>query len=232
MSILHAGQQRPCPDGLNVVSYVDDHEVRALPCMSPRYALPLDEVMIHESVTMSSPADGLFRRGLGVHFCILPDGRVEQHVDLRNRCAHTGAGDHNRRAVGVEIVNPYYKTAGPWEDSISAPWADKRNRYSLPTPEQCRALALLVRWLVDNAGIPLRWPGLGPRGFHLGGFAKEQQPASGGIWCHHYTWEHADGAWECLFLYLALENGLSPDEARAEAARLADGSKGWVKLEV
>jgi hypothetical protein len=52
------------------------------------------------------------------------------------------------------------------------------------------------------------------------GAAKTVSP---GIYAHHY-FGHADGAWLVLYAWLRLEAGLSKEDARTEAVRLATGA--------
>ena len=106
----------------------------------PRKGTTVDEIVLHESVTGSRTAtvNVLKARGLSVHVIIDRDGSVTWHADPTEQCAHAG-GRHNRRSIGVEVVNRYYGAqAGPNETTIPAVWAH-RGVYIVPTLAQMEA---------------------------------------------------------------------------------------------
>jgi N-acetyl-anhydromuramyl-L-alanine amidase AmpD len=101
------GVLHPPPPGVDVTNFIDP----SVPCFRARRRgkMPVTELIIHETVTTSvaTTIKVLQRRKLGVHFIIGPDGLVTQHNNLLlDRLAH--APPHNKRSVGVEVVQPYY----------------------------------------------------------------------------------------------------------------------------
>lgn len=227
-SLIVAGASLVPPDGLQVRSFADRAVRRFVG--AGRAGRPVNEIVVHESVTRSAAdtVSVLRRRGLGVHLIIAPDGLVTQHGDLADdRLAH--AGGHNGPSVGVEVVNPYYghhlRKGMPWSRVIDAPWAH-HDRYVVPTPEQAEATAQLIGWLTSPAAglaILRTWLGLSRARLAMG-------PVTGtdvrrpGIYAHHY-FNHADGAWPVLYAWLRLAAGLAPEAAYDEAVRRATGAR-------
>jgi hypothetical protein len=195
------------------------------------------ELVIHETVTTSvdTTIAVLQRRKLGVHFIIGPDGAVTQHNDLTlDRVAH--APPHNKRSVGIEVVQPYYpehlRDGHPWEQVIDAKWAHKK-RYVVPTIAQTEATSVLVEWLTSPAAeglsIPRHW--IGRRKKHLAmGPVLGSRWRKPGIYAHYYFGKHADGAWLVLYTWLRLEADLNPEVAYTEAIRLATGAGRKINL--
>lgn len=188
----------------------------------PRGRTPVDEIVLHESVTSTREATlgVLRRRGLGVHYVVDRDGSVTQHVPHDRACAHAeGFGKpslHNERSIAIEVVNRYYGAAAqPGEDVIDAVWAH-RGRYIVPTVQQLEAVWLLVVRVCGELGIPLAFPGVqrlalvGPRRFVWGRLRQHEVP---GVMAHA-RWAHADGLYVehyCLLRSL----GHWPPEATA-----------------
>ncbi len=200
-----------------------------------RGSKPVNEVILHETVTSSARAtvDVLNQRGLGVHFIIAPDGIVRQHGDLlSDELWH--AGPHNDNSVGIEVVNPYYPkyrpSNSPWTQIIDAPWAHE-GKYVVPTPDQAEATYLLIDWLCSEAcplNIPRTWRGMKGRKMAFGRVSGGEKRASG-IWAHYY-FGHADGAWLALYCWLRMEAGCDAVFAYSEAVRRTTGLKGSCDL--
>lgn len=197
------------------------------------------EFMLHETAGPGDPVPTLLRRKLGVHLVLEPSGLVRQHGDLLAFLEHVGS--HNRCAIGIEVINPYYPSLrprkGPWENVIDAPWAHhllgKEKGYVVPTPAQAEACAQLADWLTsrphDRIQIDWHWPGRSGSDFILGPIGKPT-PAPG-VWAHHQVGGHADGAWLALYTWLRLVAQLSPDDAYAVGmARATAVKNGRVKV--
>ena len=232
-------QELPC----GVVVHPDD------PFIAPRRRTRVTQIVIHESITHDP--DGLEdepgeqddatervldRRHLGVHLMIgvAPDlsAQVVQHNDLRDALHHTGCSV-NDLLVGLEIVNPYYDTAGIWRTAIPARWAH-RGVYTLPLLVQVEACyqICLALWLASEAGkpgleIPRRFWAQDGDSFHLGEVKGDKGAA--GVLAHHHYGHHADGAWPALYCALR-ERGLLPSDAYDCARELAQGRSSTVRL--
>lgn len=168
--------------------------------------------------------------GLGIHLIVAPDGTVTQHADLATDIVfHAGA--HNSHSVGIEVVAPYYpsvvRAGDPWKRTIQASWAHK-GAYVLPTPESAETVAQLVDWMTSSpaAGltIPFHWPGVVRDVVQMRGVEACRKPVQG-VYAHHHIGNHADAAWLCLYAYLRLVAGLSPERAYEEAAERAEGRR-------
>lgn len=154
-----------------------------------RKGIEIDQLVIHESVTRTA-ADAvkvLKRRKLGVHYCIDRDGTISHHAPVAKATAHGGAG-HNRRSIGIEVINPYYPKYAKGADKVGAVWAHKKE-YVLPTDAQLRSLHKLVCWLVVKWDIPVTFPGVQSDHFIWGRIIEHNTP---GVMAHH-RWAHADG---------------------------------------
>jgi hypothetical protein len=223
------------PDGVSVKNFLDPSVYRF---SNQKRTSPVTEFVVHETVTRSwkstvqvlqpKSASNPGGRGLGVHFIADADGTLYQHGDLATDLLWH-ASQHNGPSVGVETVNPYdpkiAPSGGPWTDVIqSAPWA-AGGKYVVPTPEQAETVCQTILWATSpDSGleIPRVWVGLRGSVLAMGpvGAAKTVSP---GIYAHHY-FGHADGAWLVLYAWLRLEAGLSKEDARAEAVKLATGA--------
>lgn len=155
------------------------------------------ELVIHEPAVRGRAATlkTLAAKGLSVHFTIERDGSVEQHAPLDRQCAHAGS-PHNRRSVGLEVINRYYgASAVEGELVIDAVWAH-RKKYIVPTPEQLEATwGVVVEVLAACPDLPRSFPGAAGDTFRWGRYpwlAKEPARRPGGIVAHH-RWDHADG---------------------------------------
>lgn len=180
------------------------------------------ELVIHEPAVRGRAATlkTLAAKGLSVHYTIERDGSVEQHAPLDRQCAHAGS-PHNRRSVGLEVINRYYgASAVDGELVIDAVWAH-RKRYIVPTPEQLEATwGVVVEVLAACPDIPRSFPGARPIGkpegevFVWGRYpwlATQPTRRPGGIVAHH-RWDHADG----LFLeHYCLMRSLGHEPAMA-----------------
>jgi len=216
----------------------------------------VDRIVVHESVTKDGDVGGLLdstervlRRkkyniggrkvSAGVHLmCDAGDGELVQHNDLQlDALIH--AGTHNRYAIGVEVVNPYYEDIapdhGPWHTVIDARWAHKK-RYVVPTTKQLETLVAVIDALtdcaIDGIDIPFSFAGMKGRRMAMGRapHAASSIRKTGGIWAHCYT-QHADGAFPVLYSYLRLCEGLSPEDAMRSAIYAAETVRGgWATL--
>lgn len=222
------------PVGLDITNFIEPE----VPCFKARRRgkTPVTELIIHETVTTSAATTikVLQRRELGVHFIIGPDGAVTQHNDLAlDRVAH--APPHNKRSVGIEVVQPYYpehlRDGHPWKQVIDAKWAHKK-RYVVPTPEQAEATSRLVEWLTSDKAIPLeiprRWLAVKKTRLAMGRLLTGRLPRPG-IYAHT-AFGHADGAWPELYSWLRIEAGFEPAAAYAEAIERATGNIRLVEL--
>lgn len=185
----------------------------------PRKGAVTDEIVLHESVTGSRKATlaVLKARGLSVHCIVDRDGSVSWHADTDEQCAHAG-GRHNRRSIGVEVVNRYYGAqAGPGEETIPAVWAH-RGVYIVPTLAQIESVWSVVVDLHErHATVPLTFPGVTAEGFRWGRYSWLQRLpllAPAGVVAHH-RFDHADGLFPEHYCWLR-----SLDVAPGEALRL------------
>lgn len=232
-NILVGGVERTPPNALVVENFKMSGVVRFK--NAKRGAKPVNELILHETVTASSRAtvDVLNQRGLGVQFIIGPDGIVRQHGDLIED-EHWHAGPHNDNSVGIEVVNPYYPkyrpTNSPWTQVIDAPWAHE-GKYVVPTIEQAEATSVLTDWLTTSESglqIPRKWRGLKGRKMHFGRIPGAEKRAPG-IYAHYY-FGHADGCWLTLYCWLRLEAGCDLGMAYSEATRRTTGLRGMCDL--
>lgn len=199
-----------------------------------RDPLDVDEIVVHESVTKDwqTTQRVLQKRDLGVHIQIEKDGSVTQHADLGREIAYH-MPRHNRRSIGVEIVNLYE----PRHDSSArriddAPWAHG-DSYILPPIAQVRSLCAFISWAERTMGIPRVYRGwIGDR-YYLdqvpSASEKFADPAAG-IWAHQHIGGHSDGAWPVLVCALAEAGQMTLKEAYDEAIRLATGARDWVPM--
>ncbi len=224
------------PDGVAVKNFKDPSVYRFV---NKKRTRPVTEFVVHETVTNtwqetvrvlqpkseSNPGG----RGLGVHLIADADGTMYQHADLAQDVTWHGS-QHNDMSVGVETVNPflprYEHKGGLWTDVISnAPWA-LEGRYLVPTPQQAESVSRTIDWITSpdaRLAIPRTWRGLRGSVMAMGPFREASVPAPG-IYAHHY-FGHGDGSWLVLYAWLRLEAKLSPEDARAEAIRLATGAQ-------
>jgi hypothetical protein len=189
---------------------------------SRRYA-EIDEIIIHESVTSTTAkaVKVLNARKLGVHYCIDRDeaGTITSHVPAKKACSHAGSG-HNRRSIGIEIVNPFYaKYAKDGDKTLTGVWVH-RKEYLLPYESQMKSLWKLVLWLIMRHDVPLEFPGI-PDGVMRWGKIAEHRKA--GLKAHH-RFAHGDGTFpECYLWYRT--QALSHEEAWAKTIAAASAGK-------
>ncbi len=242
-SLVVGGEFLTPPTGLDVRNHLDPGVHHFKPRRRPRRGT-IDELVIHEtgSTSVQGTIGELEGKGASVHLIVGPDGRVTQHADLRVRMGH--GVPHNKRSVGIEIVNPYrpsrLRPSLPWKDHIAARWASGR-RYVLPTRAQAEAVSRLIGWLTSaesRLSIPRIWIGESGR-FMAMNLVPGAGDASPGIYAHTYycppkcdkhpdnpcRCKHADGAWPVLYSWLRLQRDLRPAQAYREAADLAEGVK-------
>lgn len=224
----------PAPaEGLRVRNFLDGAErLKASGRRQRAVALILHEVA---GRTVAGTVERLRSKGYGIHAIVSPDGEITQHCDLVTDVVSHSLG-HNAHSIGVEVVSPYYprvvKPGDPWTRVIEAPWAHEK-RYVLPTLAQAEATARFVAWCLSaptpDIAIPRHWPGLSGGTFTLGPVAACATPTAG-VYAHHHVGNHADGAWLCLYAWLRIEAGLSPETAYEEAARRAEGTRARVDV--
>lgn len=200
---------------------------------SSRRTMPVDTLLVHESVTVDPGcADQtiavLKRRGLGVHAAIDATGGVVQLAPWDRIVSH--AVGLNRRAIGIEVVTPYYPLASgrapaPWQQVISAAWAHKGS-YVLPLPEQLEGLWDLLQFLERTLPLSLYWPGLVGDRFCMERLAGGLQAT--GVQAHTYT-DHADGALPVLYAWLR-SRGLDASEAYPTVIRLGQRARAWADV--
>lgn len=118
--------------------------------------------LIHQSITSSvSSTDRILRnRGLGVHLMVEGDGSVHQFNDLVDKVAH--GNEMNGRSIGIEVVNPYTRTKGHWQEMVDPSPTAWKGREAADTPAQLAALDALLGVLCshcyDMGGATLRIP--------------------------------------------------------------------------
>lgn len=202
---------------------------------------PVNEVVVHETVTCSSAstlrvlepagASNPGGRNLGIHFVVDPNGTVYQNGDLADDLLWH-ATMHNPVSVGIETVNPFdpklMPKNGPWTQVMNAPWATASGgKYVVPTPESAEAVAQLLMWLTSGTApeltIPANWIGLGANNKMALGRVPGADKLSPGIYSHMY-FDHGDGSWLVLYAWMRMAPGLSPEEAYSEAIKRATGA--------
>ncbi len=166
---------------------------------SRRYT-EIDQLVIHESCcrTTAKCVKILNARRLGCHYLIDRDeaGTITSHVPVEKACSHAGSG-HNRRSIGIEIINPYYgKYAKDGEETLTGVWTHKKN-YLLPLESQMKSLWKLVLWLIMRHDIRLEFPGIPDGVMRWGKIAEHHVP---GIMAHH-RFNHGDGTFAECYIY-------------------------------
>ena len=188
------------------------------------YSRGLDQIIIHESVTTSTArtVGVLKRRKLGVHFCIDRDeaGTITNHVPVALACAHAGKA-HNKRAIGLEIVNRYYGRYAEGAPTIQAVWAHKGS-YILPLEVQLEQAFLLVEFLCDLYKLPRVFPCIRGDVFKWGRNTLHRRKP--GILAHH-RFGHADGLFIEHYLASRFLLGLSHPEAWELTLKHAQGGR-------
>jgi hypothetical protein len=176
------------------------------------------EIILHESVTRSRKAACkiLKKKRCSVHYSNDRDGSVHRHADPRKYYTiHAGRG-HNKRSIGIEIINRYYgKYAADGEKVIDAVWAHK-GKYILPTRVQMESVWRLIQHLeVEFDEIPIEFPCVARDGtgdnrrqfvFRWGRHKEHTKP---GITAHHRH-HHADGLFAEHYCFMR-SLGYSPD---------------------
>lgn len=93
-------------------------------------------VILHVAESESTSIHGWFNNPAArssSHFYVARDGSIEQYVDTDH--VSWASGEGNSDSISVETQG---RSAGPW------------------TPEQCAALARIIKWANETHGIPLR----------------------------------------------------------------------------
>jgi len=201
--------------GITASNYMDDGEKQFTQYRKRKTA---SVFVIHESVTTSAAAtnrilDAKRNRSAnqgknkgkgwdyGIHLNMCPDGHIICHADLvQHRLVH--ANHMNDESIGIEVVNPYNPAFGgaPFTRIIKGPWwcwrpKNREKLYTLPTPEQMRAIYPLVRFLTSEIPtLPLAFPtkDLGPRNTRIEGW-RDGKKVGAGIVAHRDFASHADG---------------------------------------
>ena len=174
---------------------------------------PLDQIVLHESVTSSRKATErvLKKRKLSVHFMVDRDGTITQHAPVSRATFHAGSG-HNSRSVGLEMVSPYYGSRAKKNDQvIAARWAHKK-KYILPSEEQAEASFKLIRWLCTMHDIPLEFACIDEddRQFKWGRY--KERAGNPGVLAHH-RFHHADALFFEHYAASRHISSLSPADA-------------------
>lgn len=233
-SFLVGGVSLP-PIGVVVTNYLNPsvHRFRG----RNRQGQVVNEFIIHETVTRSvaDTVSVLIRRNLGVHLIMGPNGEITQHGDLADDSLGHAGPQHNRRSVGIEVVNPYYpkflRSGLPWTRVIEAGWAHE-GRYVVPTPQQAEAGAWLTAWITSLAArglsIARRWIGLSNGRLAMNRVPGADRP-NPGIYAHTY-FGHADGSWLVLYAYLRIEKKRDPGQAYEEAIEVATTQQRFVTV--
>lgn len=238
--LIIGGHRIAAPAGLSVRNWTDGADVPRL--TKPGSRKSVTELVVHETCDDVGAQDTLAtlrKRGLSVALIVDAFGNVTQHADLLTDVTQHG-GQHNGPSIGIEVDNPYYpswnRRKDVWPDVIAAPWAHaekgKKPLYVVPTLASAEAVCKLTEFFTrgDLPGIqiPRKWVGLRGSKFALGPVPGAEK-VSPGIYAHHY-FAHADAAWLVLYSYLRLELAIEPEEARAEAIRMATGAVGGAAL--
>lgn len=195
--IVINGERVACPFDVVQHDYLKSRKRRANTLVT--------KLIVHQSCTTS--LEGCIKvlrgKGYGVHLAIDFDGSVHQLGDLSEAMAH--ANEVNNCAVGVELIGPYYKTHGPWQEMIDpSPVAHKKREVS-DTPAQIDALDMVCaflcapnhNWICDDGttiNIPLELPTTSAdkptRGTKDGSWFD---PDCGGIFAHGHRPAKRDG---------------------------------------
>lgn len=235
--MIVGGERLPDPAGLVLRTYADDPAVHRF--SKVRQMKAATELVAHETTTASHAATVRALRGQGysVQLIVDADGTTYQHGDLLHPLDHCKT--RNGRAVGVELVSPYYPhrapKGGPWGEIIDAPWAHpapgKPRRYLLPTQASCEALVALIDWITAQPAARLQvswwWPGLQGDHWQLTTLPAPKVPRSG-LWSHYQVGGHADGSWPLFYAWLRLVVCLSPADAWGVAVMRATSSRGRI----
>jgi len=128
-------------------------------------------ILLHETCGYSAlyTEGHLLAYGLGVHYIVDADGRERSYNPHSDIVQH--AGRWSRRAIGIEVVTPYYHEhqCEPWDTVLQTSWSGRLDRsgphdYVPPTRDQLEALTGLVARLgaelVMTRGEGLLWTGL------------------------------------------------------------------------
>jgi hypothetical protein len=207
----------------------------------PRFTGNVTEIIVHETAgparDVATTIRSLKRRKLGVHFVIGPEGEITQHADLVHD-AVSHAGPHNKRAVGIEVFNPYYPKhlkSGPWEKVIDARWAHGR-KYVVPVVEQLEALYQLLTFLTqtktERFDVPWSIIGLdvAKKRLSMSRVPWTKWGKKPGIYAHA-AFAHADGAFPLLYCLIREARPLLGDRgAWTLAVELAERAKWSVDL--
>ena len=112
----------------------------------------VNSVVVHQSITSSVESTDrvLRKKGLGVHIMIDGDGSIHQFGDLALKSMAHG-NERNSTSIGLELINPYVKCKGYWQDMIDPSPTAWRKRETSDTPEQITALDSLCGILTNHS---------------------------------------------------------------------------------
>jgi hypothetical protein len=187
----------------------------------------ITEFIIHETVNWSaaSTIGTLLKREKGVHYILSEDAKIYKTGGWDKILAHAG-GVHNSRAIGVEVVSPFYGAVykGPhaadvatyWPiPPIRAPWAHynvgQEQTYLLPSEAQFESTWQLTLQITSSPliNVPLKFLGLDKANnrFVITGLQNYRKAKGPGIYAHSYI-GHSDGAVLVLYCYLRSKFGV------------------------
>jgi hypothetical protein len=167
-------------------------------------------IVIHETagMTMDGAKRTMVKNGLGCHFIIDTCPKYAEYADIYecvNPLFYTShAKGMNDIGIGIEFVNPYCSDLIPLSkckkyECIDPQWWTWKNsmgsKYVLPFQGQIESGLLLVKYLIDEYGIEVKFPSIGIR---------EKIPCSdikSGIVAHRDFGKHADGRYILESIY-------------------------------
>jgi len=104
----------------------------------------------------------------------------------------------NELGIGIEIVNPYCSDLVPKSkilkyDYMEPQWwtwkKSEKSKYALPFSGQIESCILLVKYLIDEYGIEIKFPSINKKD------KIDCSEIKGGIVSHRDFGKHADGRW-------------------------------------
>ena len=173
-------------------------------------------IIIHES-GMNSRRDTehtLQRNGYGINYIVGGDG-VWKYYGPDVVTSHTGAGNTNSYAVGIEFNHRYVDGA----TVIPAPWFPG-GKYALPSNSKLETLWAFTSNFAKENNIPVQFGGVHGNTFSFGAGSGA---VKSGITSHKHQGGsdgHGDGVFPSLYMALR-SRGSSPSDAYAQATALA-----------
>lgn len=192
----------------------------------------IDQIIIHEPVagTKAKTIRILNAKKISVHFIVDKDGTISQHLETYKAAWHAGPR-HNKRSIGIEVVNAYYGDAAPDDETpeIKADWAH-RGWYILPTKEQLESTWKLIEYIhEEKSTIPMKFIGnTSDKKFTWGRVPLNQRLfPNPGIAAHHH-YDHADGLFiehYCLLRSLDFSKELAYEKTYEIASSVKSGKE-------